>query len=346
MGEHVFHARAPVRVDPAGGGVDCPPYCIEQGGTVVNMAIGLYAHATLRVRPDSTRVVIRSHDLDQRIEAEGLAGWAPNGELDLLQAVALRLRPPFGFELDVRSDAPPGSGLGSSGAVGAAVVKVFDLAMGTARSQAETAALGNAVEREDLGASGGSQDSYGAALPGIKRLDYHAGGGMTARTLAVSDAVRFELERRSVLVYTGQPHLSGSIHEEIWSSYALPLSPTRDALHQLARIGRECADALIQGDLDWYGRCLSANWEQHQRLHDRCSSRRLLAFYESVQDQVDGGKTCGAGGGGCILFLAREGCRKEVEARCQALGGVLMPFRFDDDGVVGWALGPPPKVSR
>ena len=45
-------ARAPVRIDLAGGWTDVPPYTHEVGGEVVNVAINIHAHASLEIDDD------------------------------------------------------------------------------------------------------------------------------------------------------------------------------------------------------------------------------------------------------------------------------------------------------
>jgi D-glycero-alpha-D-manno-heptose-7-phosphate kinase len=81
---------------------------------------------------------------------------------------------------------------------------------------------------------------------------------------------------------------------------------------------------------------LNENRIHHYRLHESCDSARLRSFYDAVGENIVGGKTCGAGGGGCIMFLAREGRRRAVETACRKLGGELLPFRIDRTGVKTW----------
>lgn len=329
-------ARAPMRIDPAGGGTDCPPFSVEYGGTLVNFGIARYVHARVDLLPETKDVTIRSEDLNREIHARSLDELKLDGDLKLLKAVALRLRPTSGFRLCVESDVPPGSGLGSSGAVGVACVAAFDEACGTARTQEATAELANSIERVDCGNVGGNQDSYGAALGGWNELTYHKGGGTSVRRLQVPERATLELERRCVLVYTGEVHLSGSIHADIKRSYALPESPTIDAMKNLARVARSCSQALEAGDIERFGELMNENWVHHKRLHESCDSPTLQKFYAAAQDHVVGGKTCGAGGGGCVLFLCKDGHRRALERNFEELGGRLIPFGIDRQGLRRW----------
>ena len=305
---------------------------------MVNFAITHYIDARLEVLPNSSEVVISSEDFDAEVRADSIKELEIEDKLCLLEGIAKRMNPPWGFHLTVRSDVQPGSGLGSSGAVGIACVGVFDEAMGVERTKQETVELANEIERRDLGIAGGSQDSYAPAFGGINLITYHKGGGTSHRHLDVADETFFELERRCVLVYTGQVHLSGSIHTDIKKSYALPNSPTIDAMKNLARVAGESAEVLEKGDVNRFGELLSENWKHHKRLHESCESRMLRKFYDSVSEHIVGGKTCGAGGGGCVLFLAKDGHRSALERTCGELGGLLVPFGIDRHGLVCWKV--------
>lgn len=331
----IYCARAPVRVDCTGGGTDCPPYSVDHGGAVVNFGLARYAFASVQLN-DSSEVVVKSEDFGCEVRAASAAELPLDGTLDLLVAIVRRLSPEFGLTLTVHSEVPPGSGLGSSGAVGVACVAALDAAMGITREPTETARLANDIERSDLGYTGGDQDSFGPALGGFNLLQYHQGGGMTPERLERSpDTVR-DIERLGLLVYTGEPHLSGSIHQDIKVSYAMPDSPTVAAMDGLKAVGLAGAEALRDGNVPRFAACLSENWVHHRALHPSCDSDELQKHYAASEGLVLGGKTCGAGGGGCIFFIAKPGCRAELERQCTALGGRVFPVRVDMEGVVVW----------
>jgi len=217
--------------------------------------------------------------------------------------------------------------------VGVACIAALRAAAGLMPDPLVAAHEANSVERDDLGRAGGSQDSYGAALGGFNFLLYKSGGGVQPRKLNVTGETRRELERRCVLVHTGEAHVSFSIHEDIRASYTQPNSPTIGVMHSLVRLANEAADLLEAGDVEGFGGLLNESWRQLKHLHPSCNSDRLGQFFSAAAPHMVGGKTCGAGGGGCIMFLARQGGRQGLEAACQSLGGTLMPFAIDEKGV-------------
>ena len=116
----LYRATAPARLDFAGAWTDVAPFAEREGGVVVNAAIGLSAHAELRLGGERIRLV--SLDLDQTFECANSGGLVRDGRLELLKA-ALRMLPvTTPCTLTTRSDAPPGSGLGASGALDVALV--------------------------------------------------------------------------------------------------------------------------------------------------------------------------------------------------------------------------------
>ncbi len=332
-------ARAPVRVDPAGGGSDAPPYVIDYGGAVVNFGITRYAYATLSIDNKNRGITIQSSDYDQDIYSENLEGLKIDGQLDLIKAIVLRLMPGFGFKLRVTCEVQPGSGLGSSGAVCAACIAAFDRAMGNDRSPKEIALLGNSVERDDLGMAGGSQDTLGAALGGINHLVYAKGGSVSCFRPKVTDEIIAELERRCILVYTGESHVSGNIHDDIKISYHRPESSTLKAMQNLERLANEMAPVLEKGNIEKFGEMLSENWVYHQQLHYSCNNATLDRFYNALNKHTVGGKTCGAGGGGTILLVAKQGHRHKIKNVVKELGGEVYPLRIDRYGVMSWENG-------
>lgn len=331
-------ARAPCRVDPAGGGTDAPPYCVEYGGAVVNFSVARYSYASFERLPAGSGVWIYSHDQQLGVQARSVKELRRDGRLDFVKAFAQRLLPDAtDFQLVTQSDTPERSGLGGSGAMGVALVGAISHALGQQRSKDEIALLANDIERTDLGHSGGNQDSFGAAIGGIKLITYHQGGGCSCEKLTVPSPALAQLERDSLLIYTGGVHLSGTIHADIKRSYALENSPTIRAMDNLKAAAQRMARSLSAGDLDGYVHCLNLSRVNHYALHESCDSDSLRKFFRELAPHIRGGKTCGAGGGGFILVLAKPDHRKECARVAESLGGRVSNFKLDDDGLTTWS---------
>src|SRR5690242_2973021 len=159
-----FHATAPVRLDFAGGWTDVPPFSGREGGVVVSAAIDLSARVDVKLGGAPARIRLVSEDLGQEVECADSGGLVLDGRLDLLKA-ALRMFPvQSACTLTTRSDAPPGSGLGSSGAMDVALVAVLVRARGERLAGRELAEQAWYLETVEAHIPGGKQDQFAAAL--------------------------------------------------------------------------------------------------------------------------------------------------------------------------------------
>ena len=330
-------SRAPVRVDPAGGGTDAPPFCIEHGGAVVNFAVGRHAFASAQRLEPGAGIILYAMDIQQGVTAKNVAELSENNHFEYVKAFITRMVPQDdSFLLVTETDVPPGSGLGGSGALGVAIVAAIDRAYNRQRSPLDTAKLANEIERKDLGYPGGDQDSLGAALGGVNFLEYHQSGGMTPHKVNLTDDTRRALEYGSLLVYSGAAHVSGSIHEDIKNSYALENSPTVAAMKELRQQAQQMKQSLESGNLEGYAAALSESCRQLYNLHPSCDSAEHREYFQAVDDFILGGKTCGAGGGGFILLFTKPGRRNECIRKIHDLGGLVWPVTIDLDGVTSW----------
>jgi D-glycero-alpha-D-manno-heptose-7-phosphate kinase len=334
-------ARAPARVDPAGGGTDAPPYCVEYGGAVVNFTVARYSYVSFEWQPKERGVLICSLDLKKRVHAASAKLLKFDGHLDFLKAFVKRLvGPDRGCLITTQSDIPERSGLGGSGAMGVAMVGAITRALGAPMRKDEIALLANEIERKDLCHSGGSQDSFGSAIGGIKLITYHKDGGCDCQRLDIPEGILAGLERDSLLVYTGESHLSGSIHADIKKSYHQEKSSTIKAMDDLKAAARRMAAALPAGDIGAYIECLNTSKVSHYALHPSCDNERLRQFFTALAPFIHGGKTCGAGGGGFIFVHMKSENRKECVEAAEALEGRVWNFNFDHQGLITWEEPP------
>src|SRR5689334_15801308 len=110
----VVRSRAPLRLSFAGGGTDVAPFPETEGGAVLSATIDRYAYGSLTPRADQ-RICVHSLDLGMSLDFDAGAEPSFDGRLDLVKAAIRRLGgDSSGFDLLLRSSAPPGSGLGSS----------------------------------------------------------------------------------------------------------------------------------------------------------------------------------------------------------------------------------------
>ena len=337
----VIRSRAPTRIDFAGGTTDLPSFRNREVGAVTNASVNLYAYCMLReIEGNGVRII--SQDLGQYVEAEDIRELEFDGNLDLLKAAVRALELPGGIEITVRCDAPPGSGTGSSASVGVAVLGLLDKLRqlrsserGATLTRVEIAEMACQLE-QDLGIVGGKQDQYAAAIGGFCYMRF-VGDLVPVEQIEVAPSVLAELEKHLVLCYSGQSRLSGDTNAKMISAYESGDPTVVGAMQTVARVAGDMYRALLEADPAWFGELLDEEWEARAQLHSEVVTPKMAQLREAAKAAgAVGGKVCGAGGGGCMVFLAGPDREGEVLVAIEQAGGRALPFTFDTLGLQVW----------
>jgi D-glycero-alpha-D-manno-heptose-7-phosphate kinase len=333
MTSGTIRASAPLRISFVGGGTDFPHYYERHGGAVLSATIDHAAHVSVAPREDR-QVRIRSLDLGHLVEYRLEHGPVYDGVMDLPKAAIERMGVPAGIDVDIASDAPPGSGLGGSSALVTACVGA--LAMLTDRSMAprEVAELAYLIEREDLGIAGGWQDQFAAAFGGFNLLEFGAEGvsvqplGLPAETIA-------ELGAHLMLCYTGHVRTDLGLIDAQIRMFHDGREETIVGMKQLQAMAYEMRYEIRSRHLDRLGPMLREAFESKKLMNPHVSEgtriERLLAV--AADAGASGGKICGAGGGGYLLLACRPDRQPAVRDALEALGGQFTEFAFRAHGV-------------
>lgn len=328
-------ARAPVRVSFSGGGSDLTHYFADHPGAVLNSAVSLYSHATLRIRDDS-RVSIASQDLGRYVEEPDLATFvARTDEFRLIAALVKLIDPGFGFDLAINSDFPVGSGLGGSAVVSAAVLGCFNQFRRDQWDLHELAELAFQAERVHLGISGGWQDQYATVFGGFNFMEFGMDQNIV-HPLRIPPAVLLELEESLILCDTQLVHDSGNIHD----SQREEMSQAAIRAHVKANVELtyRMRNHLLRGKLLEFGRGLHEGWMLKRQVSRKISSAMIDSHYElATRAGAVGGKLLGAGGGGFFLFYAPPFAKMALVQALQEAGLRVVPFRFEPDGLRAWS---------
>lgn len=333
-----FRARAPLRISLCGGGTDVSPYPEEHGGMVLSATINQYAYASLRPRRDS-RLTLASLDYDVVARYDHPRRMKLDGNLDLIKAVVRAFKVRRGADLWVHSDAPPGSGLGSSSTLVVALIGVMSEWLGRPLPDYDVAELAYRIERVDLGLAGGRQDQYASAFGGFNFIEFNA-DGTVVNPLRIRTDVLNELEYRLLLCYMGQTRQSAKIIERQTAAYRAGEAAVVEALRRLKSETLEMKKALLLGKVDALGELLHQAWESKKKLDEGISNSHVDRLYRLARREgAIGGKMPGAGGGGYFLLLTRFDRKHRVAAVLEKHGGQVVPFQFERRGLVTWASG-------
>lgn len=337
-----WRARAPVRFCDLGGWTDTR---IVPKGAVLNFAARLYTYVTLTVQEGPSGVTLESLDTEEKVRFQDIRRIEYNGVLDLLKAAVSRA----GIEthssgvysirrevqVQVRSDAPPASGLGSSAALGVAAIGALSRYNGRHLLSHEIARESQLLEVHELKLEAGVQDQLASAYGGVNFMEVEY---PNARVLPVplEPAVRCELEDRFVLVYTGRSHFSSGMHQKVINE-AEKHRAEFDALADAAIRGKE---ALLTGDLDGFAAAMNANWEAQKGLHPEITTPEIESLHRAVLAAgAQGFKANGAGGGGTVTILAKRNHTHLVARAVADLGMTVLPSQIDTTGLQVWEAG-------
>jgi D-glycero-alpha-D-manno-heptose-7-phosphate kinase len=322
-------AAAPVRLDLAGGWTDVPPFSLREGGTVVAAAIGLYARA--EIRPDGPGIRLIARDLGESLEVPDVSRLGRAGPLALLSA-GVRLLPVDSCTVQTDSDAPPGSGLGSSGALDVALVSALSSSRGESLRARAIADLACRLEAVEAGIAGGRQDQFVATYGGFLRMRFHD-PEVDIEPLRVDPAFAAELERRMILCYTGASRFSGGTITRVMTAYERGDSAVTGALLALREIAERMAAALEASDLTTVGELLTENWKRQQALDSAMCTPEMSRLETRMHEcGALGGKAAGSGAGGCMFFLGPDDPAPAIAA-ARALGMRILPVQWAMDGV-------------
>jgi D-glycero-alpha-D-manno-heptose-7-phosphate kinase len=337
----IYRSKAPLRISFAGGGTDVSPYADERGGLVLNATVDKYAYASLRVTDDQ-QITIKSLDYHTIAKFDLDQPLVYNGQLDLVKAAIRRLNGPTqqgaksGFELYLHTDAPPGSGLGSSSAVVVTIIGAFKQWLRLPLTDYEIASLAYQIERIDLGIKGGCQDQYAAAFGGFNLMEFY-GDRVVVNPLRISNDILNELHYSLMLFYTGGTRLSANIIEDQTQGFVKRQEEVVAAMDQIKQLASQTKNALLQGRLEDFGDLLHQSWVNKKKMATRISNPRIDEIYvEARRLGALGGKISGAGGGGYMFLYCPFETQSAIAERLEALGARRVDFSFEKNGLQTW----------
>jgi len=337
----IVRAKAPLRISFCGGGTDVSPYPEERGGVVLSATIDKYAYASLRPRADRV-VQVTSLDYDLTRDYPLGEKLAPDGELDLVKGVLnffqfeTEAGLPTGCDIFIHSDAPPGSGLGSSSTMVTALCGVVSEWARAPLTPYEIAELTYRIERVDLKIAGGRQDQYAATFGGFNFMEFHA-DHTVVNPLRLRRDTQNELEYALLLCYTGGTRLSAHIVENQTKSYVARKEEVVASLDTMKGLTLEMKALLLRDRIVEFGERLHTAWEAKKRLDAGISNQTIDSLYALARARgAIGGKILGAGGGGFLLVLIPFEQKHHVAQALEAEGGKIVPFAFEGRGLQTW----------
>ena len=331
--DQIVWSRSPVRIDLGGGWTDTPPYCLMEGGAVVNIAIELNGQQPIQVyiKPTKeTHIVLRSIDLGamevlhtfddirdfKKVgspfsipkAALAISGFVPQFCRERYGSLEQQLRAfGGGMEITLLSAIPAGSGLGTSSVLSATVLAAISdfCHLGWDKTTICNKTL---ILEQLLTTGGGWQDQYGGICHGLKLLETKAGFDQTPLIRWLPDTIFTSDEHHKchLLYYTGITRTAKNILSEIVRKMFLNATEHLALLDEMKAHAHTLFDTIQQNDFQAYGKMIQTTWNQNKRLDSGTNPDSVEEILRKIDDYCLGYKLPGAGGGGFIYMIAKD----------------------------------------
>lgn len=336
-------AKAPLRLGLAGGGTDVAPYSDLYGGQVLNATISLFTHCHLEMINGPTEFV--AADFGQTSFFGGAARTDGGPSLVLHEAVHrcivdrfLGGNPPS-VRVTTYSDAPPGSGVGSSSALVVAIVQAYAELFQLPLGEYDVAHLAYEIERIDCAMAGGKQDQYAAAFGGFNFIEFNAGDRVIVNPLRLRREIVNELESRILLYFTGRSRASASIIEAQIANARDKDSQALQAMHEIKAAAVAMKESLLRGRIGEVLEILSSSWASKRLAAPGISNSHIDQIADvALAAGANGLKISGAGGGGFMMIAVDAPARHNVIRALDVFDGRFFSFSFVEQGVQSWKI--------
>lgn len=339
----IIRSKSPLRLGLAGGGTDVSPFCDEYGGCVLNVTINMFAYCTIIPKNDG-KITIISPDRDVRLEYESKPFLEISKQLPLHCGIYNRIvkdfnyNKPLSFEMTTYSDAPAGSGLGTSSTMVVTILKAFQEWLNIPLGEYDMAKLAYDIERKDLGLSGGKQDQYAATFGGLNYMEFYENDHVIVNPLRMKKWIKNEIENSLVLFYTGTSRDSGKIIEE--QAKATKNEKSLEAMFEIKRQTAAMKEAVLKGDFKGIANALHQNWLAKKQTASVISNPHIEEIYNYIME--NGGiaaKISGAGGGGFMMIWCDPKKRYNlIKALKNRQEGKTKIINFVDYGTQAWTI--------
>jgi D-glycero-alpha-D-manno-heptose-7-phosphate kinase len=316
-----------------------PLYLFHPGAVTVNFAVNVLTRCRVTRLPEKT---IRLKSLDTKVEEE-FSNFeqlcsARKFKHPLAGYLVRFFAPEGGFEVETHSESPAGAGISGSSALMIATTAALARYTGKKLDREQIRVIAQNVEAQLIKVPTGCQDYYPALYGGISAIHLDPDG---IHHMAVRVAPE-ELDRRFVLVYTGAPRKSGINNWEVFKAH---IDGDKKIFHNFERIGeiaRDMNHALSMADWKQVAKLIREEWKLRKTNAPRITTpliEKLIAV--AMRQGALAAKVCGAGGGGCIVFLTEPENREHISAALRSYGGQVLPAMVARDGlsVSGRSLG-------
>lgn len=316
--------RSPLRISLGGGGTDLSSYYRNNEGFVLSAAIDKYIYVTIN-KTFQEGIFLKYNQIESIKSIDEVSHPIIRESLKLLNFESPKI------EITTLADIPAGTGLGSSGSFTTALLKALYTFRHHHIPQYLLAELACHIEIDKLGEPIGKQDQYIAAIGGLTSFTFQKNDEVKIEPLKINMETLYDLEDNLLLFFTGFSRSAGSILKD---QKVKSLENNVDMLanlHYVKELGYRSKDALLNGNTMLFGEIMHEHWEHKKRRSNGMSNPKIDEWYDiGMKNGAIGGKLVGAGGGGFLMFMARD--KNKLRKAMVNSGLEEVRFKFDFEG--------------
>ncbi len=321
-------ARSPLRISLGGGGTDLPSYYREHEGFLLAAAIDKYIYVTIN-RPFLEGIFLKYSEIESVKIVSDIRHKIIREVLSIEN-----LKTPQ-IEITTLADIPAGTGLGSSGSFTTAFIKALYAYRRKHIHQEDLAELACHVEIDRLREPIGKQDQYIAAVGGITSFAFHKDDRVISAPVNLSMDTIFDLEDNLLLFFTGFARSASNILNDQKVRSEKNDEDMMNNLHYVKDLGYRSKSALEGGDTQLFGELMHEHWENKKRRSGGMSNPDIDNWYNlAMKNGAIGGKLVGAGGGGFLMFMAKDKVKLRKSMKESGLEEVRFKFDFEGTKVI------------
>jgi len=296
-------AKAPARIDLAGGGLDIPPlYLLHEFGLTINVAITVLAEVEIETLTDD-KIIIESEDLKEQVFAKSLKNLSIS-KLELLTRLVRFYRPTCGLKIKTKSASPPGAGLGGSATLALALAGALNLLCKTKYNKEKLIRITSGLEIQTIKVPDGYQDYYSAAYGDFSAV-WLREAGTSREKIKVGRKFYDNFERSFLLVHLGHSRFSGINNWQLFKDRIDGKLWAKNYLEKTKQVALKMYQAMKEGNFFDFVRLVGQDEKNRIKYFPKIETLETRQLIKTAKDNgAWTARVCGAGGGGCVLILA------------------------------------------
>ncbi len=330
----MYIVKTPVRIALGGGGTDVEPYASDYGGYVINTTINIYFRCILTKRDDNL-INIFSNDTFFPYKFDTINVLNIKYKIsNLFEAIFYLMKPKSGMDVYVHGEPPKMAGLGASASLCTCLISGILKLEEKAINLDDVSEKAYYVEQNILKNVGGRQDQYASVYGGFNGLEFLGNSNVKVEKLKISNSFKQEIEENLILYYTGEPHTSGNMVRAQVKSYIENKDKSKKSLGKLKELAYQMRDSLLSENFEGLGKLLSEDLKNKTKFNPLLTTDYMKELNNLIlKNGGIGGRVCGAGGGGCMIWLINPNNKEKIKKLLKKQQGKLIDFRFVEKGL-------------